>query len=68
VLHGTNDWILPHAASEEMARTIPGARLVSVEGGGHGFFFTHAEPTNAAMASFIRDVCNLLATSPVPMP
>jgi non-heme chloroperoxidase len=68
VLHGTNDWVLPFAAGAEMAQTIPGARLVSIHGGGHGFFFTHPEPTNAAIASFLREVCNLPTTAPVPMP
>lgn len=57
VVHGTNDWVLPHAAGEELARIIPGARFVSVKGGGHGFFFTHAEITNSACAQFINDVC-----------
>ena len=36
VIHGTDDPLLPYAAGEETARLIPGARLLSVEGLGHG--------------------------------
>ncbi len=54
VVHGTQDWVLPHAAGEEIAATIPGARFVSVKGAGHGVFFTHAEQVNAEIAAFLR--------------
>ncbi|HLX59820.1 MAG TPA: alpha/beta hydrolase [Planctomycetota bacterium] len=54
VLHGTDDWVLPHAAGVEMAQTIPGAEFVSVHGAGHGIFFTHAEQVNRAVAGFLR--------------
>ena len=54
VIHGTDDWVLPHAAGVEMAKAIPDARLVSVEGAGHGVFFTHAERVNAEIAAFLR--------------
>jgi pimeloyl-ACP methyl ester carboxylesterase len=53
VLHGKRDWILPHAAGEELARTIPGAQFVSLDDAGHILFFTHAEKVNAAIAEFI---------------
>ena len=53
VIHGTKDWVLPHSAGVEMAETIPGARLVSIEGAGHILFYTHAEAVNAAMAEFL---------------
>lgn len=54
VVHGTDDAVLPHAAGEEMAQAIPGARFVSVKGAGHGVFFTHAEEVNAEIAAFLR--------------
>jgi pimeloyl-ACP methyl ester carboxylesterase len=54
VIHGTDDWVLPHAAGVEMAQAIPGARFISVKGAGHGVFFTHAEHVNAEIAAFIR--------------
>ena len=53
VLHGKRDWILPHEAGEELARTIPGAKFVSLDDAGHILFFTHAEKVNAAIADFI---------------
>ncbi len=53
VVHGSDDWILPHAAGVEMAEAIPGARFVSVKGAGHGVFFTHADLVNAEIAKLI---------------
>lgn len=35
VIHGTDDPLLPHAAGEEVAELIPGARLESIKGMGH---------------------------------
>jgi pimeloyl-ACP methyl ester carboxylesterase len=35
VLHGTADPLLPYGHGEALAREIPGARLVPLEGGGH---------------------------------
>ncbi|MEI6236357.1 MAG: alpha/beta hydrolase [Planctomycetota bacterium] len=56
VTHGTDDGVLPLAAGVEMAQAIPGARFVPVKGGGHGFFFTHAERVNAEIAALIRQL------------
>ncbi|HEY3323457.1 MAG TPA: alpha/beta hydrolase [Planctomycetota bacterium] len=54
VLHGTKDHMLPYAAGVELANSIPGAKLVTVERGGHAFFFTTPEIVNSAIAEFIR--------------
>lgn len=35
ILHGTKDAMTPFALAEEMARRIPGAKLVGIEGGAH---------------------------------
>lgn len=35
VLHGTEDPLFPHAHGEALAREIPGARLLPLEGVGH---------------------------------
>lgn len=35
VIHGDGDKIVPHAQGETIANAIPGARLLTVEGGGH---------------------------------
>jgi pimeloyl-ACP methyl ester carboxylesterase len=53
VLHGTHDHVLPHAAGEEISKTIPNAEFVTVEKGGHALFFVEHEPTNQAMAKFL---------------
>jgi pimeloyl-ACP methyl ester carboxylesterase len=56
VIHGTRDSVLPHSAGVEMAEAIPEAQFVSVEGAGHGLFFTHAETVNAAVAEFLQRI------------
>ncbi|MCZ7646534.1 MAG: alpha/beta hydrolase [Planctomycetota bacterium] len=56
VAHGRSDFVLPHAAAEELARTIPGAKLVSVDGGGHAFFFTHHETVNESLARWLAEL------------
>jgi pimeloyl-ACP methyl ester carboxylesterase len=35
VIHGTDDPLLPYAHGVALARAIPGARLVTIDGGGH---------------------------------
>ena len=35
VIHGTHDPVLPFAHGQALARAIPGARLVTLEGAGH---------------------------------
>lgn len=37
IIHGTADPIVPLSYSERAADTFPSARLVTIEGGGHGF-------------------------------
>jgi pimeloyl-ACP methyl ester carboxylesterase len=37
VIHGTDDPLVPVEAGYDLARTIPGARLVLIEGMGHSF-------------------------------
>jgi pimeloyl-ACP methyl ester carboxylesterase len=37
VIHGTNDPLIPVEAGHDTARTVPGARLLLVEGMGHSF-------------------------------
>jgi pimeloyl-ACP methyl ester carboxylesterase len=56
VLHGTRDHVLPYAAGKELAETIPGAKLVTLEGAGHALFFTHPDEVNAAIAEFVRQL------------
>ena len=56
VLHGTDDHVLPHAAGRELAETIPGAKLVTLEGASHALFFLNHEAVNAAVAEFLREL------------
>jgi pimeloyl-ACP methyl ester carboxylesterase len=53
VVHGTHDNVLKPAAGEELARTIPNAKLKWIENARHSLFFTHADAVNAAVAEFV---------------
>ncbi|MGH2985385.1 MAG: alpha/beta fold hydrolase [Solirubrobacterales bacterium] len=35
VIHGTDDPVMPYAHGVALAKAVPGARLVTIEGGGH---------------------------------
>lgn len=54
VVHGTEDRILPYAAT---ARRLPGLindlKLVSVEGGPHNIGWTHPDEVNTALLNFL---------------
>jgi non-heme chloroperoxidase len=54
VVHGTDDRILPFAAT---AQRLPGLvddlRLVTVEGGPHNIAWTHPEEVNSALLEFL---------------
>ena len=54
VIHGTTDQIMPIAHGEWVAQTVPGARMVSIEGG-HICLFTHSEVTLPALAGFLGE-------------
>lgn len=53
VLHGTRDIVLPIDTGRELAESIPGARLVPVDGGNHMFFLSHHDAVNGAIAEFV---------------
>jgi len=59
VVHGELDPVLPLAAGSELARTVRGARLVTIAGARHSLFFTHAEAVNAGLAEFIATLSPL---------
>lgn len=56
VIVGSQDVLTPVGDSEELAALIPGARLVVVRGGAHGFMIEHAGAFNAAVLDFLRSV------------
>jgi non-heme chloroperoxidase len=54
VVHGTDDRVLPYAAT---AARLPGLihdlKLVTVEGGPHNIAWTHPEQVNSALLEFL---------------
>lgn len=54
VLAGTKDRVAPVAAAEELARGIPGARLVVLPGAGHLMHYERADEVNRLLLHFLR--------------
>lgn len=54
VIVGTGDRLVPSQSSELLADTIPGARLVKVEGGSHAFFMEMRGRFNKEVLDFLR--------------
>ena len=55
VLHGTRDRIVPYKIGKEIAETIPGARFVTFEGGGHGLLGREAVTVNRLIRDFVLE-------------
>jgi pimeloyl-ACP methyl ester carboxylesterase/predicted glycosyltransferase len=55
VLHGTRDRIVPYKVGVEIAGAIPGARLVSFEGGGHGLPGREAVKVSRLIRDFVLE-------------
>lgn len=58
VITGDADRLVPPANSEVLAKHIPGARLVKVPGGSHGFNFETPEVFNREILNFLASVRN----------
>jgi pimeloyl-ACP methyl ester carboxylesterase len=56
VIHGTADRIVPIAHAEAVLQTIPGAKLVSLDRGGHGIIFTRGGELQPAFAEFLESL------------
>ena len=56
VPHGDEDALVPFASGEEIAATIPGSRLVRIEGAGHNFLVAAPEKSKTAVLEFLREV------------
>ncbi|WP_018884423.1 alpha/beta fold hydrolase [Paenibacillus massiliensis] len=55
VIHGDSDAIVPlEVSGQRTHESIPGSRLVVVEGGPHGFNATHPDQFNAALIEFLQ--------------
>ena len=55
VLHGTADSTVPYAKGQDVAATIPGARLVTFEGAGHNFLVAATDEANRATLGFLAE-------------
>jgi len=55
VLHGTQDKIVPFSHAQKLAQAIPGARLVTFEGGGHALQARDAVKVNRLIRDFVLD-------------
>jgi non-heme chloroperoxidase len=56
VVHGTDDRILPIAATaDRLPELIADARLVTIEGGPHNIGWTHADEVNTALLEFLNE-------------
>ncbi|SDO21817.1 Pimeloyl-ACP methyl ester carboxylesterase [Klenkia soli] len=54
VIHGDSDAVVPFEVSgKRVAESVPGAKLVVVEGGPHGINASHAEQFNRELIAFI---------------
>ena len=56
VLVGSDDALTPPSMAEKLARGIPGARLVTIEGAGHLSNLERPEAFNAALRYFLQEV------------
>jgi pimeloyl-ACP methyl ester carboxylesterase len=55
VVHGTEDRVVPFAQhGAVLARRIPGAELLQIDGGEHVAIFTHRAPIKARVDAFLR--------------
>ncbi len=56
VVHGDEDQLVPFAWGEELAATIPGSRLVKLQGAGHNILVAAGEPATKAVLEFFAEV------------
>ena len=54
-VHGTQDKIVPYSHAQKMVAAIPGARLVTFEGGGHCLYGRDAAKVNRLLRDFVLD-------------
>jgi pimeloyl-ACP methyl ester carboxylesterase len=55
IVHGDDDRIVPIAVSGKRTHAlIKGSKLVTIAGGPHGLYWTHADEVNAALLEFLK--------------
>jgi pimeloyl-ACP methyl ester carboxylesterase/predicted glycosyltransferase len=55
LLHGTEDPVVPYSHGRKFAAAVPGARLVTFEGGGHGLPARDCVKVNRLIRDFVWD-------------
>jgi pimeloyl-ACP methyl ester carboxylesterase len=53
VVHGTSDSAVPFAQAKALASRVPGAEMLTIEGGEHVSIFTHRAEVRAAIDRFL---------------
>ena len=53
IIHGSDDRLVPLRYGEELARSIPGAELVVLQGAGHMYITDAAQTADSAVLSFL---------------
>lgn len=56
VQHGTDDKAVPYSSGQQIAATIPGARLETYEGGGHNYLILDMDRVNREVLEFLSEV------------
>ncbi len=54
VVHGTSDRVLPYANAELLARRLPDAKLLRLDGAGHLALLERSDEINAAILEFVQ--------------
>jgi pimeloyl-ACP methyl ester carboxylesterase len=52
-IHGTGDRVVPFAHGEAVAKAVPGAEFLVIEGGEHVSLFTHLEEVSVRVGEFL---------------
>jgi pimeloyl-ACP methyl ester carboxylesterase len=55
LIHGTDDPVVPYSHGQKFAAAVPGARLVTFEGGGHGLPGRDCVKVNRLIRDFVLD-------------
>jgi pimeloyl-ACP methyl ester carboxylesterase len=56
VQHGTADPVVPRIAGEQIAQTIPGARLSAIADAGHNYLIADIDGINHEVVEFLAGV------------
>lgn len=56
VLHGTADTNVPYAYAEELSKSVPNSKLVTIEDGDHYITYTHSEEYYKAIDTFVSQL------------